>query len=350
MVKAFKRFTLLSKSMLLVSTVNIIMIFTLVKAFRLYGLYVSIMILSFANIFYLYKSTGYSMSLNAHLGRIKGLIKEGVPLMAIIVVGTTLWTIDRIMIAKMIGVTYVGYYSIAIMAKSSIYEISASASVLKPHMLEAYGSREDVNDAKKYIVVPAEINSCLLPPILGVAYFLAPFFVRIILPKFIPGILALQIILIDTYFKSLCPQARNFLIAIKKTRWVMGMIVSTIVINIVMNYMLIKMGYGIYGVAAATALSSFFLFTTTLFYSLMQFHRLRETIFFIIRMLVPLVYITGCIFLVKILLRHMPFGLRPGDLVGAVFMIFFSLPLLIYINKKRNLFSLISGMIRSKRK
>jgi len=53
-------------------------------------------------------------------------------------------------IARFLGVTYVGYYSIGLMSKGYVYGIINNlATVTIPHMQELYGKRESIDDITK---------------------------------------------------------------------------------------------------------------------------------------------------------------------------------------------------------
>ncbi|MFH0732461.1 MAG: oligosaccharide flippase family protein [Candidatus Omnitrophota bacterium] len=346
LLKVFKNFSLLSRSMFVVVAANIFLVFTAVRMFKLNGLYAATITLSLVNIIYIYSNTKYKARFLFSLNRTKELVKLGLPLMGIGIVDTILWSTDRIMIAKMIGVTFAGYYSLGIMARTSMDEISAIASVVKPRMLEAYGSRENVQDAKKYIVVPTEVNSCILPVALGMAYFAIPVFVRFVLPKFTPGIIAMQIILLDVFFRALCPQTRAFLVAVNKTRWIIKVVLITIALNIILNYILIRKGHGIEGVAVATAISSFFLFIASLAHTLIHFETPKNAVLFILRMMIPAAYIAACVAGLQATLRIAAAETNLGNIIGCASITFLSIPVLVYINKKRKLIPLLLSSMK----
>jgi O-antigen/teichoic acid export membrane protein len=346
LLKSFKDFVLLSKSMLVIALLDVLMVFVAVRIFKINGLYATIIMLSIVNTVYIYASTKYRARFSFSFSRIKELVMFGFPLMGIGIVDTVLWSTDRIMIAKMIGVTFAGYYSLGIMARTSLYEISAISSVIKPSMLEAYGNRENVHDAKKYIIVPTEINACIIPAVLGMAYFAIPVFVRLILPKFIPGIVAMQIILFDVFFRALCPQTRALLVALNKTKWIITVVLITILMNIALNYVLIRRGYSIEGVAAATAISSFFLFLTSLAYTLVHFETYKNTILFVLKMMIPAAYVVMCTVAVRQMLGRTAIQENLSDITGCALIGLLSIPVLVYINKKKNLISLMLSTIK----
>jgi len=265
---------------------------------------------------------------------------SGFPLLILGFLGTILRSIDTIMIAKMLSITFVGYYSIATMARNYITGVTNNFGIVTmPRMLEAYGKAEQAKDSQKFVTISAEAISYLLPVFLGAIYLATPLFIAKVLPKFTPGIIAAQILLLDIFFRSCCPQAEQFLIALNKQVKILPITITAIFINVILNYIFIKMGYGIYGVAEGTSIAAFFYFLCVLIFAMSHFAKAGEILFFILKIMFPLIYVTAviasCSYLIRVPNQYLKLGM---DLFLLVIM---SIPLFVYIDRKTHILRIL---------
>ncbi|MEI8349181.1 MAG: oligosaccharide flippase family protein [Candidatus Omnitrophota bacterium] len=340
-LRAYRNFSVLTKSLLFDAIVNLILVVLLVKFFKIYGLYITISILAVLNTLFVGRLSGYKLNFKFVFKRFKELTVYGFPLLIGGFLGEILSTIDSIMIAKMMGVVFVGYYSVALMTKNCIYGLSNNLGIVTiPHMQEVYGKSGDMEEIKKFVTHSVKVISYLLSPILGITYFIAPFFVTIFLPKYIPGIAALQILLLNTFFLSCSAQSGQFLVTIGKQSRLIIISVAAIILNIFFNFYFIKIGLGISGVALGTSFSSFFVFTAMLIYAMKHFANFRDIFKFIVNILLAPFYMISIIYFCDSLKIT---GLSSISLLTfqLIVMAFASLPLVIYINKETGVLHLI---------
>lgn len=346
-LRAYKSFSVLAKSLLFDAVLNLALVLLLVRHFKIYGLYIMIALVAVLNTLFVHRLARYKIEFNFRFKRLKSLVSYGFPLLISGFLGEILRTVDRIMIVKMLGVTFVGYYSIAIMTKGYIYGLPNNLGIVTiPHMQEVYGRQERIDDIKKFVTLSAEAISYILAPILGLIFIIGPLLVRKLLPQYVPGILALQILLLDTYFHSCSPQAQQFLISLGKQARMIPISIAAIVLNILFNYTFIKMGWGISGVALGTSLASLFGFVAFLSYAMKHFASLKEILAFILRVLFPLFYIGAVVlsstYLVRVQNPYLGVGVKL-IILGAV-----STPLFFYIDRKTHILRIMFGSIAAK--
>lgn len=344
LLRARKNFSILSKAIIFDAVINICLIVLLVKEFKIYGFYAVVIILAVLNTVFMHLFARYKVNLNFRFTGVVKLIKIGFPITIVGLLQSVLASMDRIMIAKMIGVVFVGYYSVSIMTKNYITQFSNFGTVLYPRILEAFGRNESIEDIKKYAVVPQKVNAYTLPLLLGAIFFIAPVLIKAVLPKFIPGILAIQILLVDMFFRSCHAQPTHFLIVIKKQSKIIFVTTFSIFLTIMLNYVLVKMGYGIYGVAAATSIVSIFIFITLQIYAMRYFAKVKEICLFFIEMVMPFLYTTLLVLLIENFVRFP--NMHVNAAVKCFILFIFSIPLLVYINNRTQVIRLIIGMIR----
>jgi O-antigen/teichoic acid export membrane protein len=346
LLRANKDFTVLSKSILFDSALNLLFVFLIVMKFRLYGLFAVIIIMPVLNIFFIRRYVDYDIRYKLRFDKLFSYIKFGFPLFLQGWMLMVLNSIDKIMISGMLGLQALGYYSIALMAQGYGRSFSKNFSmVITPNFLEEYGRQGDIKKVSRYITVPSFINAYFMSFILGVIFIAAVPFIRLILPKFVPGITAMRVFLLAAFFMSLVPQAAQSLIAMNKQVRLLYILGFAIIINVIMNYSFIKSGFGIVGASAATSFSAFMYFIITYIYSMRHFESAKNIFKFIATLLAPLAYSA---FILVILEKFIHQGIVLGAVIKLALFTAVSLPLLYYLNRKTGIINNLIGTIRDR--
>ena len=217
LLRAYKNFKLAGKQMALSSVVNIILTVSLSSTFKLYG-FMWAMVLSFIfNIGYIFYHENFHFRWTLNAKVLTGLIQYGFPLMMLTLAGTVLLTVDKIMIAKYLGLEKLGLYSIAVMTSGFICSVPNSIGVvLLPNVSEKFAVGENVRDLRGYLTKSNHVFSIFMPVLIGLAWFVVPFIVRLLLPKFIGGIPALKYLALSTFFVALTQTYSNAIVVTKK--------------------------------------------------------------------------------------------------------------------------------------
>lgn len=345
LLKARSEFDILSKVIIFDAVVNLVLVFSLVKRLKLYGLYIEVIITPLLITFLILKLTDCRVSfIRIKLKEVAKLIVVGFPLFIISSLEGLLKTTDVLMIGKMIGVTSVGYYSLAIMARSYVAQVSNLGTVLKPAIMQAYGSREKIEDIQKFVTVIPKITAFILAPILGAMFIAVRPLVKLVLPQFIPGILAMQVLLLEMYFRSCSVQAEHFLIALNRQARLIPLFVGALLLNVCLNYLFIKMGYNIAGVALATSISSFAVFLVMQYYAMAHFANVRQILGLFAVISLPLVYMTA-----TVLLLHRFVNIENTYICAIIRIILiavFYLPFLVYINRTTQVINILLKLLK----
>jgi O-antigen/teichoic acid export membrane protein len=247
----------------------------------------------------------------------------------------------------MLGITAVGYYSLALMGKNYVVGLYNNFGIVTiPRILETYGREGNVESIKKFVTSTTEAIAYLFPPFLGVMFLVSPMLVKWILPNFVPGILAMQILFFDVFFQSCSPQIEPFLIALNKQKRLVPILIGTIIFSFGINYFLVKIGLGINGVAIGTSIASFAYFIFTLVYAMRHFAASREIFRFIWIIILPLIYIVALIAVCQYFIHTHNEYLEV--LIKIIILILAYMPLLFYIERKTNVLSLFLGHIKEK--
>lgn len=291
LLRANKDFTVLSKSIIFDAIVNLVLVLVLVKNFHLKGLFFTILIMPILNILFIRRFVTYDIKYKFNLRKLGRYIGFGFPLFITSILTMLLQSIDKIMIASFLGLETLGFYSVALMARGYSVGLSRNFNVvITPHFLKEFGKTQDLKTASKYLKTPAILMSICMALLLGFIYLIAPAFISVLLPKFTPGIPALKVLLVATFFYTASPQSDHFLIALNKQARLIPITCFVLVLNIAGNFLLIKNGYGITGIAVATTISAFAAFSITLFYALMHLGGIFNALKFVGIVISPLLY------------------------------------------------------------
>ena len=197
-----------------------------------------------------------NFSLNINYVQLYNLIKIGFPIMLVGISYAILNTVDRWMISLFLGVEELGYYSMSIIVFSALILLPRIISQqIYPRMAYNWGADKSIYSMKALIRKQSLYSFYLIIPISVILYVFTPLLIRMWLPEYINGIDSARFIILGAIFMPLSAGWGNFLNIINKQIYYLYIIIIAIVINIISNFILIKLGYGIEGVAWGTVVS-----------------------------------------------------------------------------------------------
>jgi len=131
----------------------------------------------------------------------KRLFFIGLPLIIRTYLGFFSRNLDKIEVARILGAKALGIYGIGMMATNFLFNLPNSlAVVLYPRFQEQFSRRLKIEDMRKIVVVPMTILNYLFPLIIAAAYLVAPLLITYVIPKFSPGINAMRIQILASFF------------------------------------------------------------------------------------------------------------------------------------------------------
>ena len=163
----------------------------LVWRFHFYGLLLRISIFSILGVLALYYRRPLRVKPQWGTAQLVQLAKVGIPIWLVGQLFSSFISLDRLMLVKSTQV--LGYYTIAIQIGAFVRQIPiAFGMVLYPQMAHRYGENHCAMDLWR-ISRKAAFAASALGFVVGVCgWVLLPAFVRMVLPKYVPGIRAAQ--------------------------------------------------------------------------------------------------------------------------------------------------------------
>jgi len=178
-----------------------------------------------------------------------------------------LFSIDKLMVVKFLTPTDVGSYSLGVLVLELVLFIpTAIVYVLLPYQIEEF-AKNGKKKIKQYLLMPSFALAYTLPFILGLgAIFVGPT-ITFLLPEYIASIIPTTILLCACFFLGLIYINQNFLVSINQEKKILVSQITMIIFAVAVDYVLIKLGFGINGVAFGTMIVAFIGFIMTHIYS-----------------------------------------------------------------------------------
>lgn len=347
LVRAHKRFELASSQMFWSALVNAALVGLMASFFRLYGFMLAMCASYVFNILYIHAKIRFGLRFSWNPAEWGWAVRYGFPLLLLTLCTTLFETIDRIMIARFLGLRELGYYSVALMTVSYLFSIpNAIGVVLVPNLHEKFGQTQDKNDLKNFLEKSELVFSALLPLLIGISWILGPAAIRLVLPEFSPGIEPMLYLITGVYFSGLAQNCSQFLYAIKRHSLLVPILFGACLLSAGLNYAAICLGWGIRGVAIATTVTLACYFSCLFFSASGQVWGKKELLrrFFGI-----MARFSGMVLLLVLIRSNLPGDTFPGVLAALVVWFGICLIPLWNVEKKIGVLSILRNQSRSAR-
>lgn len=246
----------LSKQRFIFSIAFLIIVTPAVSIFKLEGYICSQALVILLTVAFILKRQPLRTKPRLDFTEVRRLVKIGFPIMIGFIIFTFMSTADRWIIATFLNIEQLGYYSLSIITIQGVMMIPVVITQqIFPRMAKTWGQTSDSKDLIKWVRTHSTINLGLLIPMTLLIYFMMPIFVEFYMPEFGPGITAMKISLAVPVFFGLATVFVNMLTIVDRQFQLMLIRVAVLAINIVLNIVFVKNGYGINGVALGTTVS-----------------------------------------------------------------------------------------------
>lgn len=294
LLRANSLFGILSKGIVVFSICSALFILSFAFLFRdrvlgaLFGLVVANIIV----IGYWFLRMKYRFPLQINFSFLRKSFVIGISLIFVGLLQSVFISVDRWMITANLGITVLGYYALGIMVNNMISLIPGSvASTLYPKMLERFAVRKNPTDSANMLLGTLRFSGIVMLIVICAVNFCLPLLIKFLLPKYLPSVLVIKILVLGSFFYSLSTIAGIYLISIDRQRLLMAIQATLIVALILFYSIVLRLNYGIAAVAVVTAVgySVFGLSYICSGVYLVKGKNYRETFRFMAGLIVPFV-------------------------------------------------------------
>jgi O-antigen/teichoic acid export membrane protein len=228
---------------------------------------------------------------------LRSLIFVGFPIYLQTVVTIVFSSIDRLIIAKYLSFEEVGHYSLSTLIKTPVTLLVSTLSIVVfTELNEKYGKKSTPDVVLLHTDIPQKFVSYVLSPLVVIGALTLPWLTAIFLPDYLPGIEAAQLFVFAILFLTLAGFSSNALFILNKQKFAAVSFGFAGILKVIGSYMVLKLGYGISGVAFVT-LIAYFIYDTTM---IIMVHKIiKKTFRFsdIIKRNIPIIFSFFALFL-----------------------------------------------------
>lgn len=186
------------------------------------------------------------------------LMQIGFPILFVAVAPRLMASIDKLIVFWLLDPAATGYYSMAAFLTESINYIPvALATVLFPRLMYQKGKGTDLTRMGYLYDKPMVLLAWTMPLLLGLLFLNLGLLIRYLLPAYLPAVPVLQILVVGMFFTVIWSVPRGLLVVFDRQHIFLKAIPVFLLLGALLNVAVIRMGYGIVGVAFASVLFYF---------------------------------------------------------------------------------------------
>jgi O-antigen/teichoic acid export membrane protein len=346
LLRSEKRFVLLSKLLVVNAAGMLLVALIFVPFWGFYGLLLGSALILLACMAVVYWDHVYCFLYSWDSKVLSSELRLGIPLLVSGFLGELLRSADKWVITKELGFYELGLYSLAMMANTYVFSLPMMfAHVWYPNLQEVYGKKQNAQDVANYLLKPVAVISVLCPFLAGIAIFILPVVIELVLPKFLPGLLPMKIYLFGTLFVLLAQFSLNFLITLDHCWIGIPLALMGILCNVGGALFLLHQGYGLTGVAISSS-GAFAIYGLTAYaVALRQFASFKQALYKIAELASLSMVFFVIIYTIDWLVQ-MDRRWAAAMLKLLIFSVF-SLPFFLYLNKKTQVLSRIGEVLKN---
>ena len=350
LLRAYRHFKMTSLIAVLSSAMTLFLTVSLVWKYGFFGLLAATILGYIATIWIIQKKNYFKFKIEFNRALLKDLSVFGLSLIAVNFAVTFLGSIDRIVIPKYLGFEALGYYSVAMMAQTYLtLTPTVMAVIVDPHMFEKLAESPDPAKIKAYVLEPAMAMSCIMPCMIMLSWISGPLVVRFLMPKYVPGIPALKILVFSSFFWGVTRSLMSYLILLKKHLELLPVLLIASLAAFLLSIFFIRgLGGNIEHVAIATVIAYVLYASGLMIVVARHLPKIRDLGLIITKIFGPFLYVVLVAFFLGDFFTLQGKSMGQCSVVFAAFCLF-ALPLLILVEKETRLLSHAKTIVLGKK-
>ena len=217
-LRAWGTFSVLTIAGVVFNTAQLLLVIAGAWRFNVLGAMVGLLLAHLCQLLYLHLASHLRIHLRFNWSTAWYLIRSGIPLWGTIFAETTIRNVPRVLCAQFFGAYYLGLYDPAARLAEILNRLpDAMGFALVPHLWQGY-ARDGAASLRRHVLLPTLATAIVMPALSGVLFIFTPFLFGLIVPRFIYGAFAAQILALGAVFLGL-PLAANGLLVAMNREW-----------------------------------------------------------------------------------------------------------------------------------
>lgn len=319
---------LLSKMNIVYAVLNGVFGISLVFIWEINGLLIGMVLAMVIMFLHLIRRNHLSLRLTLDLPVLFRLMTIGFPILILSMTFLLIQNVDKLIVFFMLGTVHAGYFGLASFMTELIAHIPGALSVvLLPRIMRRLGQDNDRKQVEKYFTKPIWTLSCFMPVLLGLIHINLDIPIVYLLPEYLPSVEILRIFVLGLFFFSIWGLARNLLVSFDKQSQLLMAVLCFLALGAIVDITVIKMGFGINGVAIASLVVFSLITVGANTYVLLCLKKSgREILVFLVKINSPFFYMLLGLSITRHLSKGEDFII--SALVQSALFVVYSLPLL----------------------
>jgi O-antigen/teichoic acid export membrane protein len=217
-LRAWGTFSVITIASFVFNTAQVILCIAGAAWFGVVGAMLGLLIASLLQLLYLHFASHLKIWVRWNWPSARYLGRTGLPLWGTIFANMALTSISPSLVARFFGAYDTGLFGAAARLASVLNRIpDAAGFVLMPHIWEGY-ARDGLSALRRHVILPTLASATIMPALCGAIFVMTPYLFTKIVPSFVPGAFAAQILALATVFMGLPLAANGLLVAMNQER------------------------------------------------------------------------------------------------------------------------------------
>ena len=339
LLRAYGRIPLITAVQLRFALSNLVLSLALLPGLEMTGLLGAWLVTRAGTTFWLVRRSDEPMRFAIQWAELRTLLVTGFPIWGYNLTKLALRNVDRVLVDSVLAKDDLGIYGLAVTLASLVrYSADSVGFVIYPIFLRLYGETRDPARLREHLEKPSAFLSLLVSIVLGFSFLVLHLPVLWFLPDFVASIEIFRLLTVSTVFSCLSILPGFYLMAIDRQNWLVPLGLGAAAFNYFVGLAAIRAGWGLPGVAMATA-TGLFLHCTVVLTLCGRYARgsVAAGLRWAAGIYLPVLWVAGVVAAIRLSAPHLPMAAwgetSRASVEGAVFVLV-SVPLLVHFERR----------------
>lgn len=258
LLRATGRIPLITKVQLRFAFSNLVLSLALLPGFEMAGLMGAWLVTRLGTTALFIHESGDAPRFGWSTSEVRALLVAGFPIWLYNLTRLALRNVDRVLVDQVLPNEKLGIYGLAVTLSSLVrYSADSVGFVIYPVFLRLYGETRDPARLREHLEKPTAFLALVTSIALGFSFLVLHLPVLWFLPEFVDSIAIFRLLTVSIVFSCLAILPGFYLMAIDRQNWLVPLGAGAVAFNYFVGLAAIRHGYGLPGVAMASAAGLF---------------------------------------------------------------------------------------------